>query len=279
MDSESVLDQFQLDYQFQLAPAVLKDYRRKVTQCLNYTEKNLTELTKKDVRNWLSHLVDRGYKPKTIGNHLGGLKTFFNYCLEEELLEMDPVKDIPFPKKEETLPRYLMGEQVSQLRRLLEGNILGRAIMEVLYATGVRISELCNIKRGDINWNERFIVIPEGKGKKERIVLFTRECAENLRTHLDQQTHDSPYVFVSHVNSPHPYTSESIESWFRTYSERLGFKVTPHMLRHTFAADLARKGMPVEGIQHLLGHESLHTTRIYAKLYDHVRKEEYDKWM
>lgn len=115
--------------------------------------------------------------------------------------------------------------------------------------------------------------------KKERIVLFTRECAEYLKMHIKNKSNDSPYVFVSKVNAPNPYRSQTIDLWFNSYTKLLGFKVTPHTLRHTFAANLARKGMPVEGIQLLLGHDSIHTTRIYAKLYDHARKEKYDEWM
>jgi site-specific recombinase XerD len=227
----------------------------------------------------MNHLLECGYKPKTVTNNLCALKTFFKYCVEEELIGMDPAKGIPFPKQEEALPRYLEKAKLIQLRMLTEGKVLDRTIVEVLYTTGVRINELVKIQRGDISWNERSILIPKGKGKKERMVLFTRECEEYLKMHLKNHPNDTPYVFVSNVNHPNPYRAETIERWFREHTKLLGFKVTPHTLRHTFAANLARKGMPVRGIQQLLGHDSIHTTRIYAKLYDHVRKEQYDEWM
>jgi len=141
------------------------------------------------------------------------------------------------------------------------------------------VGELVNMERKDINWNEGFIVIPKGKGKKERIVLFTRGCGEYLKTYLEEHPSDSRYVFASPRKHLHPLRSDTIGRWFQGYTKLLGFKVTPHTLRHTFAANFARKGMPLECIQQLLGHDDISTTRIYAKLYDHARKEQYDEWM
>lgn len=279
MDIEKSLHQFQLDYHYRFEPSVIRDYTRMVTRFMSYTEKPLKDIVKKDIRHWINHLFECGFKPKTVTNNLCALKTFFKYCLEEEVIDMDPTKGIAFPKREETLPRYLEKEQLLQLRLVTEGKLLDRTIVEVIYTTGVRINELVKIQRGDISWNERSIYIPKGKGKKERIVLFTRECEEYLKKLLENHLNNSPYVFVSNVNHPNPYRADTIERWFREYTEPLGFKVTPHTLRHTFAANLARKGMPVRGIQQLLGHESTYSTRIYAKLYDHVRKEQYDEWM
>lgn len=279
MDVETILSQFKVDYQFRLRTRTMREYLRVVSQCLNYTEKTVNNITKKDIRNWMNHLFEYGYKPKTVYNYLGGLKTFFKYCVEEGLLMTDPAKDISYPKLEETLPRYLTVEQLAQLRMLIGGNILDRTIIEVLYVTGVRVSELVHIKHEDINWNERFIVITEGKGKKERIVLFTQECAEYLKKYLENQPYDSPYVFVSPVKHPNPYSIPGIEHRFRLYTKLLGFNLSPHVMRHTFAAHLARKGMPLACIQQLLGHDHIHMTRIYAKLYDSARKEQYDNWM
>ncbi|ARF14900.1 tyrosine-type recombinase/integrase [Sporosarcina ureae] len=278
MDKKQIIEQFKRDYQYRLSDAVLQRYETVVTLFLSYTEKKLSDIHRKDIRDWMGNWLDQGYNPGTVYNNLSGLKTFFKYCVEEDLLDQNPAKDVRFPKMEEKLPRYLTREQLAQLRTLNEGKILDRAIIEVLYTTGIRVVEMVNMKQEDINWNERFIIIPDTKEKKERLVMFTRECAEYLKRHQETTCHTSPYVFVSPVNHPKPYSTDTIRQRFEGYSNQLDFKVTPHLLRHTFAAHLAQKNMPIEHIQQLLGHSSIDTTRIYARLYDQARKEQYDEW-
>jgi site-specific recombinase XerD len=281
MDAETCLNQFLMEYQFRLESSTLKIYHGGIKQFLNHEGKALDDITKHDIRNWLSYLSsEKGYKPSTINSKIAGLKNFFTYCREEDFITLDPAKDINFVHVEEKMPRYLSMEQLIQLRAFLKGRNQERAIMEVLYATGVRISELISMKKTDINWIERYIVIPEGKRKVGRIVLFTQGCTEHLKVYLESRTDNLTEVFVL-FNSDGTLSKNSniVEEWFRYYSKSLGFKLTPHTLRHTLAAHLAQKGMPLPCIQELLGHDNSQTTRIYAKLYDHARKEMYDEWM
>ena len=279
MNVEQLIEQFRLDYEFSLSGPVIQRYQKVVMLLLADTGKKLADITRKDIREWMADWLDQGYSPGTVYNNLSGLRTFFNYCVEEGLLLKNPAKAVRYPKMDEKLPRYLTREQLAQLRMLHEGKILDRTIIEVLYTTGVRVIELVNMKRAAINWNERSILIPGGKGRRERLVFFTRECAEHLKRHLENNAYASPYIFVSPLNHPKPYSTDTIRQRFEGYSKRIGFKITPHYLRHTFAAHLAQKGMPPEHIQQLLGHSSIDTTRIYARLYDHARKEQYDEWM
>jgi site-specific recombinase XerD len=280
MDAEECLKQFTLDNQIRLNPESLKNYQCAVKQFLGHTEKSLEAITKSDIRTWFGYLKEKGYKPWTIWSKLTGLKTFFHYCWEEGIIPTNPAKEVPFPHVGEQLPRYLTLEQLNRLRQLLNGRLEERAIIEVLYTTGVRISELCAMKREDIDWSERTIHVPKGKRKRGRIVLFTRECAEHLKIYLDSRTDDSPYVFLSVTLKDRSIHPDTVGQWFtKYYTKRLGFKVTPHTLRHTFAAHLAQKGMPIECIQSLLGHEDPHQTRLYARLFNHARKEMYDEFL
>jgi site-specific recombinase XerD len=279
MNQEDAIKQFILDNQLRLDPESLKRYLCAVNQFFEHSGKSLESINKSDIRLWLGHLKEKGYKPWTIWSKLTGLKTFFKYCLEEELLIGNPVDQVSYPHIEEKLPYYLTLEQLNKLRKLLEGRLEERAIVEVLYATGIRISELCAMKREDIDWSEHIIHIPRGKGKKGRIVPFTRQCAEHLQDYLDSRTDELPSVFLSLRYKSGPINPDTVGQLFRAYSKRLAFKVTPHTLRHTFAANFARKGMPLECIQVLMGHEHPKQTRYYARLYNHARKEMYDQYM
>lgn len=281
MDLELSLKDFKLEYQFRIKSDTINNYHAAIKEFFNQAEKTIEAITKQDIRTWLAYLSsEKGNQPSTINNKLSALKNFFIYCKEEGLIQQNPAKDIKYAYIEKKVPRYLSKEQIITLRKFLEGRIQERAIIEVLYTTGVRISELLAMKKTDINWTERTITIPEGKGDKARIVIFTAECAEHLKVYLDSRADQLPFVFVVLNSIGTSSNSENlVEEWFRYYSKQLGFKVTPHTLRHTFAAHLAQKGMKIEYIQALLGHDRLQTTRIYAQLYDHVRKEKYDDWM
>ena len=278
MNAKAYLENFIADVQFRYSTSTLDNYQRYVNQFFNYCNKPLDEIRKRDIRNWLIHNSEKGYQPATICLGLCSLKTFFTYCLEEELILQNPAEEIDFPKRDEVIPKYLTVEQLTLLRGHVEGQVRARAVIETLYATGIRISELAAMRIEDINWSERSILITNGKGKKERMVLFTRVCGEHLKFYLDKRTDTLPFVF------PNSKGTKSFSFWynknmFLDFSEQLGFKVTSHILRHTFAAHLAQKGMPLNSIQVLLGHTDIQNTQIYARLYDLARKEIYDDLM
>lgn len=280
MDSATCIKKFAVEYQFKLQSESLKIYQDSINLFLSHTGKTVDAVSKQDIRRWLRHLADSGYKPNTIWSKLTGLKTFFKYCQEEGISSSNPAEEIPYPIREESLPYYLTVEQIVQLRQLLVGRQpIERAIVEVLYATGVRISELCAMKKEDIKWSERIILIPKGKGKKGRIVLFTRECETYLLAYLDSRKDKGDYVFASPKRGIQAIHLSTVEKWFRNYSKELGIRITPHTMRHTFSAHLAKKGMPFEYIQALLGHEDPEQTRFYARLYNQARKDLYDEWM
>ena len=271
------IEQFKVEYQFRLAPRTIQAYQLAVRQLHEQVNTPFEQITKKDIRNWLLILEEKGYKPTTIRSMLTGLKSFYNYCLEEGIVPSNPTSGIPFFKIPQTVPKYLEKTELNRLRACVEGHLSERAIIEVLFSTGVRISELVAMRIEDINWSERSLLIPEGKGKKGRIVLFSLECLHHLKAHLANRTDSLPFVFINE-SATGSIRTQKVTTRFQSYSKELGFKVTAHTLRHTFTAHLAQKGMPLESIQQLLGHDSPHTTQLYAHLYNHARKELYDKW-
>jgi site-specific recombinase XerD len=276
--SESCIKQFIDEYSFRLEITTAVKYGTAIKQLLNFCDKPFNDLTTRDIRSWLTHLNEYGYKQGTIKYKIFALRLFYQYCLEEELIAHNPVEAIPLPKVEDKLPHYLTHEQLTQLRALCKGNLLRRAVIEVLYNTGVRVSELTNMKLEHINWTERMIHIPKGKGKKERIVLFTKECEEHLKAYLQSRRDELPFVFLNQWRTD-GIASRTINGWFQRYRDKLGIFLSPHTLRHTFAAHLTMKGMSLACIQVLLGHENPRYTHLYARLHSHAQKQMYDEWM
>jgi site-specific recombinase XerD len=278
VSSESCIKQFLTDNSFRLDKKTLDKYKSTMKQLLAFCEKPLYEITSRDIRNWLTHLNEKGNKPVTIRKKLLILRKFYQYCVDEKLMVRNPMKSVAIPKVRDKLPFYLTNDQLTQLRLLCEGLLLQRAVLELLYATGVRISELMMMKKQDINWSERMICIPNGKGNKERIVLFTKECASHLQAYLKERNDQLPFVFVN-PSGTDALSYYFIEAWFKNYQKKIGIHLTPHTLRHTFAAHLAIKKMPLVCIQELLGHDNPVTTQIYARLCNNAQKQMYDEWM
>lgn len=269
---------FKEEYQEKLAPTTIIEIQLATKQLLVYCQKAIYDIQTKDARNWLLHLQNSGYAQSSVATKLSSIKTFFRYCLEEDIISHNPLIPIWVLREKYKTPNYLKMDQLEQLRKVASIQCQQRAIVEVLYATGARISELCAMKREDIQWSERMIHIPNGKGEKARMVLFTSVCEEHLKAYLQERTDDLPYLFLDRFQKG-PIRKHVIQHYFAKYTKELGFHVSPHTLRHTFAAHLAIKGMKLMSIQVLLGHEEPSHTEVYTQLYQQAQKDKYDEWM
>lgn len=277
LSSQECIQKFQEHYFVRFEPKTLKDYIKTVNQLLSYKNKPFHEMKPRDIRDWAVYQESSGIKTSTIKKKFVYLKTFFQFCYEEEFIPENLMKKVPFPKLIKPLPRYLTMEEMIRVRQKAKG-IRQKAIIEVFYATGIRLQELVDMKKDDINWTERYIFVPNGKRKKERIIPFTRECEEHLRTYLEGRKDDLPFVFLN-TNETQRISKRTLHDEVEKLSKELGFYFRSHTFRHTFASHLAIKGMRLEYIQVLLGHESIQTTKIYARLYDDIRKRNYDKYI
>ncbi|MDK7668681.1 site-specific tyrosine recombinase/integron integrase [Cytobacillus oceanisediminis] len=269
-------ESFFKDHQARFSPETIRSYRIALNQFFTYCYKKCDEVKAVDIRAWLASLEEQGMKPRTIHLKLSAVKSFFRYCMEENLLKKNPTATVHTPKKDDSLPYYLSKRQVALLQELTKEDPRDRAVIETLYTTGVRVSELLDIRIEDIKWETRQIWIRKGKGNKERFVLFTHDCAERLKTYLENRKENSPYLFAN--NRGGHLSRVFVEKKFQEFSGRLGFKVVPHTMRHTFAAHLAEKNMPQSYIQELLGHANINSTRIYTRLMEHARKKQYDRY-
>jgi len=272
--NEEVLTSFFDDHQSRFSKETIRSYRLSLQQFFSFCKKGFSEVKAADIRAWLASLEEKGLKKQSIHIKLSGLKSFYHYCMEENLLKKNPLSTVKTPKKDDVLPYYLSRRQLAELQELTRNDDQFRPIIETLYSTGVRVSELLQIKLEDIKWDTRQIWIRKGKGTKERFVLFSHDCAERLKLYLEKRETNSLFLFVNRRGGP--LHREYIQKNFRNFSKSLGFKVSPHTLRHTFAAHLAEKNMPQSYIQDLLGHVDINSTRIYTRLMEHARKKQYD---
>ncbi|KJS15381.1 MAG: integrase [Peptococcaceae bacterium BRH_c4b] len=276
--TNDVINYFFKDSEARFAKETARGYGISLRQFFGFCQKEYDEVKAADIRAWLAELEKNGQKARTRNLKLASLRTFYKYCINENLTQKDPTLNVSMCQIDDSLPFFLDKATLALLMEAAKDNLRDRAIIETLYATGVRVSELINTKLSDIKWDNRQIWISKGKGNKERFVLFTTECAERLREYLDNRIVQSPYLFA---NKKGGHLSRVwVELMFRGYSKKLGLgvAVTPHTLRHTFAAHLAEKDMPQTHIQELLGHVNINTTRIYTRLSATARKKQYDNY-
>lgn len=272
----TMVESFIRDYENRFSSETIRSYRLSLKQFFAFVEKDFKCVKATNVRAWLAYMEEEGLKPRSIHLKLSALKSFYNYCLEENKIKINPTRTVHTPKKDDSLPYYLSKRQLALLQEHTKDNPRERAIVETLYATGVRISELLDMKLENIKWENKQIWVRKGKGNKERYVLFTHECAERLNYYLKTRNIESDYLFCNQRGQP--LSRVFVEKKFQEYSKELGFRVVPHTMRHTFAAHLAEKNMPQSFIQELLGHVNINSTRIYTRLREHARKKQYDRY-
>ncbi|WP_157796560.1 tyrosine-type recombinase/integrase [Bacillus sp. FJAT-45037] len=278
MELQEVMEKFRAEYRFHLAENSMKEYLATVRLMVERVGVPLEQIHGKEIRTWMRLLEEDGYQLSSIRRFLFQLNLFFQFCVEIGVVTQHPLRSIRFPGEKISIPYYLRPSQMNQLRKHVQGNPQERAVVELLYATGARLAELVAMNREDIQWSERTIHIPSGKGQRGRMVLFTRQCEEYLKAYLSLRRDDLPCV-IANPRQRARISRRTIQSWFSRYKEELGFHMSPHVMRHTLAAHLAMKGMPIAGIKEILGHDNIRHTQLYARLYSEARKEQYDEWM
>ncbi len=239
---------------------------------------NISSIDYNTIRKYLSHLHDKKYEASSISRKISTLRTFFKYNLKEKNIKNNPMTLISNPKKEKKLPKYLNYEEMEKLLNSIDTSelegIRDKLIIELLYSTGIRVSELVNIKIKDIKIKENQIKIL-GKGNKERIVLFGEKAKESIKIYLNaykeyfQGNILNEYLLINKKGKQ--LTTNKIELIVKDVLRKSALKlnISPHTLRHTFATHMLDSGADLKSVQELLGHENLKTTAIYT----HVSNE------
>ena len=246
---------------------------------------NIKNVDYKVLRQYLSFLYDFDYEKKTITRNISTLRSFFKYLHKENIIKSNCMTLIESPKLDKKLPKVLNAIEIEDILNIPDITTpIGKrdsVILELIYSTGVRVSELVNIKISDIDFGSKKIII-NGKGNKERIVLFGHVLEDKINLYLN----DGRKELVKDINdylilnkNGNKITPRGIELIIDKILKagHINFKISPHTLRHTFATHMLNNGADLKTVQELLGHESLSTTQIYTHVSNERLKSVYLK--
>lgn len=275
-----------LEYQKNYSKDTIHSYGidlREYVEYININEIDLFEIDYNSIKKYLVFLDEQKNKSSTIARKISALRSFYRFLLNKEVVKTNPFSLISLPKKEKHLPRFFYYNELEALFEVPKLNTpLGqrdRLILEMLYATGVRVSELVNIKVSDIT-GEKIKVL--GKGNKERIVRFGDYALDVLELYLKdgyKKLNKNKYDYLFLNNNGEQLTTRGIRYILDNIIKRttIDKKISPHMLRHSFATHLLNEGCDILTVQELLGHESLSATSIYTHITNDRLKEVYFK--
>lgn len=256
----------------------IEAYRHDLHWLLDYLAANSltpTEVRLEDLQHFAATIHERGMSAKTQARILSGVRVFYKFLNVDGFMDTDPSELLESPRLPQHLPEYLTLEEVDRLEDSMDMSKAesqrNRAIIEVLFSCGLRVSELVNLKFSDIFFEEKFIRVL-GKGSKERLVPISDKAIHELqlwftdRCHLDIKRGEEDYVFLNRRG--HHLTRTMILIMIKRQAEEAGIKktISPHTLRHSFATALLKGGADLRVIQALLGHEDIGTTEIYTHI-------------
>lgn len=264
-------------------------YRRDLMKVKNYMEQqgitDVKKVTATNLNSYVLYLEKNHFSAATISRNIASLKAFYHYLFKEGMVGHDEAEGLHAPKIEKKLPEILSMDEVVRLLEQPSGEsakeIRDKAMLELLYATGIRVTELITLKLGDVNLQMGYIVCRDAS--KERVIPFGNEAKNALLRYLQEtrasmiEDQDSDYLFVN--CSGQPMSRQGFWKLIKYYAKKAGIvaDITPHTLRHSFAAHLVENGADLRSVQEMLGHSDISTTQIYANMNHNRIREVYAK--
>ena len=260
-------------------------YNRDLSKFLKYLKSNkitsLDKVSDKDLEKYIKELNDNGFKSATISRNIASLKAFFHYLNNEGVTSNDPTKSLKSPKIEKKIPEILTTDEVFALLEQPSGDspkeIRDKAMLELLYATGIRVSELISLEVSDVNLQMSSIVCRDGS--KSRTIPYGKKAKDALARYLESardaivDNKESTILFAN--CSGQKMSRQGFWKLIKHYAKKAGIEadITPHTLRHSFAAHLVENGADLRSVQEMLGHSDISTTQIYANMsHSHIRE-------
>lgn len=265
----------------------IASYKRDLLKLCNYFRSvgcnTPGEVSPTDLNSYVIFLEKGGMSSATISRSIASIKSFFMYMLKKGIVKEDFAEQLKPPKLEKKLPEILSVEEVNilleQPSKITPKEIRDKAMLELLYATGMRVSELIALKVEDVNLGMNYIFCRDGG--KERVIPIENAAKAALENYIKNarpnMCEDCKYLFTNLKGQP--MTRQGFWKLIKSYAKRAGIDkdITPHMIRHSFAAHLVSNGADLKAVQEMLGHSDISTTQIYLKSRQSRIKEEYDK--
>lgn len=255
-------------------------YQDDLKELASVLNNNIIDINEEDIKKYLNYLYDKSYNKNTISRKLSGVRSFYNYLYNHDIIKTNYFTDVHNPKKIRSLPHYLKTSEIDKvLDNTNEVTLYGernKLIVELLYVTGLRVSELVNIKLKDIDKYNKSIKIL-GKGSKERIVYYEDNCSKLLNKYLNNtrrklNKNNSEYLLLNKFGNK--LSTRMIRNILNNLTIGTSIEqIYPHMIRHTFATTMLNNGADLMTVKELLGHESINTTSIYT----HITNEQIRK--
>ena len=233
----------------------IKSYQYNIKRFLEFLNKSGLNLDNNSVK---SYLLTLNLSVNSLRLQHASLNFFFKEILKKPFTK----EQVPIKKKEKQLPKVISKENIKKIIKH-SSNLKHKLIIEILYSSGLRLSELINLKRKEIDFDRNLIHVIKGKGKKDRITLISENLRLDLLKYYSNNIFKTEYVFEGRNGK---YTKKSVQKVLDQLGKKIGIKITPHMLRHSFATHLLESGTDIRHIQKLLGHSDLSTTEIYTKV-------------
>jgi len=272
-----------------LARHTLESYERDLTRLQKWAlgnGKQIAELTRADLRKWIASLSRDGLAPTSIARAVSATRGFFKFLMLDGHIKTHPAEDLDTPQRFSYLPKFLTEDEINRLfaapNIATEEGIRDRAVLEIMYASGLRVSELVNLKQADVDLLAGLVVC-HGKGSKERRVPLGKSAIHWLQQYSavkagygkSSSPSSSPYFFLYRGR---PFTRQIAWSMIKRHAEKVGIKnVSPHTLRHSFATHLLQHGADSRSVQALLGHSDISTTQIYTHITDQHLRSAYNR--
>ncbi|HYY58248.1 MAG TPA: site-specific tyrosine recombinase XerD [Pyrinomonadaceae bacterium] len=270
-----------------LSPNSLESYRRDLSRLLAWAEaqgKAVEQLTRTDLRGWIAGLSREGLAPSTVSRAVSAARGLFRFLMLDGHIKKHPAEDLSTPQGGAHLPRFLTEDEMERLLlgpdvQTAEG-LRDRAMLELMYATGLRVSEMVSLKLADLDLDGG-VVTCHGKGSKERRVPLGKSAAHWLERYIAMRARTgkaaSARLFLSSAGAP--LTRQFAWAAIKRYAARASLSnISPHTLRHSFATHLLQRGADSRSVQALLGHSDISTTQIYTHITDRHMRATYDRF-
>lgn len=260
----------------------------KFQEFLLLRDKDFVSFSRADIIDFIERLRNEGYSVSSICRIISSIKSLCKYLIIENVIKEDPSENMQAPKKWERLPKAL---SISEIMSFFEVDpslthsgpttIRDYVMLELLYSSGLRVSELVSLKQEDVNLEAGFLKVL-GKGSKERVVPVNTRAIKKLKKYIIQQRQEilkkrqSPYLFVT--GRGRPMTRQRFWQTIKALGRKRGIEISPHTLRHSFATHLLEGGADLRSVQKMLGHSDISTTQIYTKVTTDRIKKVYEKY-